>query len=239
MINIYIGYDPDEIAAYHVLANSIIRQASQPVAIIPVATHLVPIDRPHHPKQSNTFAFSRFLVPHLQGFRGWAIWMDADMLCRADIAQLWAWRDPDKAIQVVKKDYWPEDGKKFLGRPQSSYPALADGTNRTLCSAMMLMNCAACKELTPEYVNRAEGLDLHQFKWVNDHRIGELPPEWQHVVEVDPPREDAKLVHFSLGGPWFTGFDDVEFAAEWRQEMGLVNGSDVLLDSESRNIRLA
>ena len=32
----------------------------------------------------------------------------------------------------------------------------------------MLFNCAKCKNLTVEYVNKATGLDLHQFKWLND-----------------------------------------------------------------------
>ena len=218
MIRIFIGYDKDEIAAYHVLANSIIRQASEPVSIIPVAPHLVPLTRPHDAKQSNTFAFSRFLVPYLSKFDGWSIWMDADVILRGDIADLWALRDPDKAVQVVKKDFWPDDGTKFLGRPQSAYPELPDGTNRKLWSAMMLMNCSRCKELTPDYVNNASGLSLHQFKFLNDYDIGGLPAEWQHVVGVDEYNEDAKLVHWSLGGPWFPGYENVEFASDWRAE---------------------
>ena len=30
----------------------------------------------------------------------------------------------------------------------------------------MLMNCRKCTTLTPDYVNKASGLELHQFKWL-------------------------------------------------------------------------
>ena len=42
----------------------------------------------------------------------------------------------------------------------------------------MLMNCNKCNELTPDYVNSATGLQLHQFKWLeSDELIGDLPLE--------------------------------------------------------------
>jgi len=83
----------------------------------------------------------------------------------------------------------------------------------------MLMNCAACKALTPEYVNRASGLELHQFKWLaGDHLIGELPRAWNHLVGYDPPRRDASLVHYTIGGPYFDAYRDCEYAREWFAE---------------------
>ena len=218
MIRVFIGYDEDEIAAYHVLANSIIRHASQPVSIAPVASHLVPLTRGGDAKQSTSFAFSRFLVPYLCDFEGWAIWMDADMLCRTDIARLWSQRDKNKAVQVVPIDYRPENGTKFLGRPQSAYPELETGQTRKLWSAMMLMNCGKCAKLTPEYVNQAAGLDLHQFKWLDDHQIGYLPARWQHVAGVQNYRSDASLVHWTLGGPWWPEYVTADYAGEWRAE---------------------
>jgi hypothetical protein len=83
----------------------------------------------------------------------------------------------------------------------------------------MLMNCAACKALTPEYVNTATGLELHQFKWLeNDALIGALPSRWNHLVGYDAPRKDAALVHFTIGGPYFDEYRDCEYSAEWFRE---------------------
>jgi lipopolysaccharide biosynthesis glycosyltransferase len=38
-------------------------------------------------------------------YSGWAIFADGDMVCQADISELWALRDDSKAVQVVKHDY--------------------------------------------------------------------------------------------------------------------------------------
>jgi hypothetical protein len=83
----------------------------------------------------------------------------------------------------------------------------------------MLMNCARCTALTPEYVNSASGLELHQFKWLEgDPLIGALPPQWNHLVGYDAPRADASLVHFTIGGPYFDQYRDCEYAKEWFAE---------------------
>jgi hypothetical protein len=90
----------------------------------------------------------------------------------------------------------------------------------------MLLNCGECRALTPEYVNRASGLELHQFKWLgDDSRIGALPAKWNHLVDYDPPRPDAALVHFTQGGPWFDAYREVEYADEWLAEQALMNSS--------------
>lgn len=217
MIRVFIGYDRDEIAAYHTLANSIIRLSSLPVQITAVALHQLQLGRERDPKQSNDFAFSRWLVPHMCGYNGWAVWMDADMLLRADIAELWELRDPTKSVQVVKVDYNPPDGTKFLGRPQSHYPPLPNGEARKLWSAMMLMNCEAMA-LTPAFVREASGLHLHQFQFLRDAEIGELPAKWQHVVGVHDYDPDAALVHWTLGGPWWREYADTDYADEWFAE---------------------
>lgn len=213
MIRVFIGYDPVEIEAYHVLADSIIRHASEPVTIAPINRQL--LSRGWDNNQSTDFAFARFMVPSLCDFTGWAIWLDADMLVRTDIAELWALRNPDNAVQVVPKDFWPQDGTKFLGRPQRAYPALSDGTNRKLWSAMMLMNCGKCAKLTREYVEAAPGLELHQFKWLWPEDIGYLPNGWQHVPDLDAHDDEAKLIHWTLGGPWFDETREVDYADEW------------------------
>jgi len=101
---------------------------------------------------------------------------------------------------------------KFLGAVQTKY-------EKKNWSSVMLMNCSRCTVLTPDYVNRASGLELHQFKWLQgDHLIGALPPAWNHLVGYDAPRRDASLVHFTIGGPYFQEYRDCEYAAEWFAE---------------------
>ena len=115
MIPVFIGYDPREAIAFHVCANSIIRQASQPVAIIPLALNLLQDYTETHTDGSNQFIYSRFLVPHLQRFSGQAIFIDGDMIVRGDIAELWNLRDLTKDVQVVKHDYKTKMTEKYLG----------------------------------------------------------------------------------------------------------------------------
>jgi hypothetical protein len=216
-IKVFIGYDPRESVAFYTLAHSIWCRASRPVTIVPLRREqLLDVhDRPRERFQSNDFTFTRWLVPHLCGYEGWAIFMDCDMLVRRDIAELWALRDSCYAVQVVKHDYAPQETAKYLGNEQDAYA-------RKNWSSVMLMNCAACTELTPRYVNTAPRLDLHQFKWLeggDETMIGALPTEWNHLVGYGPTREDAALVHFTIGGPYFNGYQHCEFAPEWAREL--------------------
>lgn len=214
MIPVFIGYDPREAAAFSVLAFSIQARATQPVTIAPLMlTQLSGVlTRERHPLQSTDFSFSRFLAPYLSGFSGWSIFMDCDMLVLDDIERLWQLRDDRYAVMVVKHDHVPKETQKFLGEPQSKY-------EKKNWSSVMLFNNAKCKALTPEYVNTASGLELHQFKWLGDDGlIGELPERWNHLVGYNPPRPDAALVHYTLGGPYFEEYRDCEYSTEWRTE---------------------
>ena len=214
MIRVFIGHDPREAVAFNVLASSIQDRASAPVAVTALRLSQLGGLRTseRHPLQSTDFSFSRFLTPCLSDYTGWSIFMDCDMLVLEDIAQLWALRDERYAVMVVKHTHVPPETVKFLGEPQSKY-------EKKNWSSVMLFNNAACRALTPDYVNTASGLELHQFKWLaGDHLIGELPKRWNHLVGYDAPRTDAALVHYTLGGPYFDGYRECEYAAEWWRE---------------------
>ena len=215
MIRVFIGYDPREAVAYSVLAHSIHARASVPVSITPLLLSELKgiLTRARHPLQSTDFSFSRFLTPFLSEYAGWSIFTDCDMLVRDDLARLYALRDERYAVMVVKHDHVPKEATKFLDQPQTPYP-------KKNWSSVMLFNNARCRALTPEYVNTASGLELHQFKWLgNDDLIGEIPARWNHLVGYNAPTRDAALVHYTLGGPYFAEFRDCEYAQEWRDEL--------------------
>ena len=215
MIRVFIGYDPREAAAFGVLSHSIHARSSLPVAITPVMLSELhgTYRRERNPLQSTDFSFSRFLTPWLCDYEGWAVFMDCDMLVLDDIAGLHDLRDERYAVMCVKHDHQPREEVKFLGQPQTPY-------GKKNWSSVMLMNCAACKALTPEFVNTATGLELHQFKWLGDDAlIGAIPDRWNHLVGYQAPRADAALVHYTLGGPYFDTYRNCEYGDEWHSEL--------------------
>ncbi|HOX67303.1 MAG TPA: glycosyltransferase [Burkholderiaceae bacterium] len=214
MIPVYIGFDPRETVAFSVLSHSIHRRASEPVAIAPLMLSQLhrQLWRERHPLQSTDFSFSRFLVPSLSGYAGWSIFMDCDMLVLEDIARLWSLRDERYAVMCVQHDHRPVEDRKFLDAVQTKYA-------KKNWSSVMLFNNARCTALTPEYVNTANGLELHQFKWLaEDGLIGALPARWNHLVGYDAPDPAPALVHYTQGGPYFDEYADCEHAGRWRAE---------------------
>lgn len=210
-IRIFIGFDPRETAAWHVLTHSILRRASRPVSFTPLAlSTLGPLMwRERSPLQSTDFSFSRFLVPYLSGYQGWSIFMDCDMLVRHDIAELWELRDERFAVMCVKHDHPPQEETKFLGAIQTKY-------EKKNWSSVMLFNNSRCHSLTPEYVNTATGLELHQFKWLaSENEIGELPLEWNYLADCGQRAQRVCNVHYTLGGPYFREYQHCEFALDW------------------------
>lgn len=211
-MKIFIGYDPREAAVYHVCSQSIIENATQPVSITPLHQDLLGIDGQQD--GSNAFIYSRYLVPHLCGYEGVALFIDGDMHLNADVKELFDLFDPDKAVQVVKHDYDPTH-VKYVGTPLESvnltYP-------RKNWSSVMLFNCGhpSNQILTPGLVSEAGGRFLHRFEWLNDDEIGTLPPTWNHLVG-EQDEADAKLVHFTLGAPGFKHYARCEHAWQWNE----------------------
>lgn len=220
MLKIMIGYDPHETVAYHVCAHSILSRCSIPVQFIPINKRNIPEFDRGMEDGSTEFSFSRFLTPWLAEYKGKAVFMDCDMLVRCDLADILDCIDDYSDVAVVKHDYTPKKGKKFLGAEQHVYP-------KKNWSSVMVFNCmnAPCKRLTPEYVNRASGANLHQFGWTSESRVGELEADWNHLVGEYAPNPDAKIAHFTLGTPCFKGYESQEFADEWFDELNRMNGA--------------
>jgi lipopolysaccharide biosynthesis glycosyltransferase len=214
MIPIFIGYDPREAIAFHVCTNSIIRHSSHPVSINPLALNILKDYEEKHTDGSNHFIYSRFLVPHLMNYQGWAIFIDGDMILRDDIVNLWQLRDESKAVMVIKHDYKTQMTEKYLGSKNENYP-------RKNWSSVILWNCAHPDNLcvTPEFIQNATGAEVHRFTWLTDDKIGELPLEWNWLDIEYNHNPNAKLVHYTLGTPCFHEFADTgNFSNEWHRE---------------------
>lgn len=223
MIPIYTGFDPREEAGTHVFHSSVIERASEPVSFCPL--HLPTFRKFYEAGQrdgTNAFIYTRFLIPFLQDYQGWALFVDgADMLCRADIAELWAQRDTFAAVQVVKHDYRTKHPRKYLGTKMEAanldYP-------RKNWSSVMLINCAhyAWRQITPTTLAQMTGPELHRFSFIGERYIGELPREWNWIADEFGDNPDAKLVHWTAGTPAFDHYKNAPFADEFRQQLAKV-----------------
>ena len=160
-----MGYDPREAAVFTVFNQSVIKYTSIPVSICPLHQDALNFDGQQD--GSNAFIFSRYLVPYLQDYKGWALFADGDMLITEDLKNLWDLRDDKYAVQVVKHDYKTKNYRKYIGSPMESdnldYP-------KKNWSSVMLFNCGhpSNKILTKELVGEAGGAFLHRFQWLTD-----------------------------------------------------------------------
>lgn len=185
MLPIFIGVDKRQPVSYTVLRMSIEARASVPVSITPLLIDTLPIER----RGLTDFTFARYLVPHLMGYKGVGLFLDADMLVDADIKELFDLHDPKYAVQVVK------------GPMRFEWPSL------------MLFNSAKCKKLTPQFIEYGRPQDM---EWGT---VGELPAEWNHCIGYDEPRPDAKLYHYTMGIPAFPETQILGAVDIWRDEL--------------------
>lgn len=236
--NIFIGFDSREPACSYVAAHSIKRRTQLNTNIrylnhrelrkqglfnrqwiTGLGGSAETIDVQDGKSFSTEFSHTRFLVPHLMGHTGWALFMDADMIVLSDIRKLFALCDDKYAVMCVKHNYPPApDSLKMDGRAQRIY-------RRKNWSSFVLWNCAhpANKAMTPERVSFSTGADLHSFSWLDDTQIGDIPYSYNFIVGVSPklpPERGGRpdVVHYSDGGPWFEECKDVTYGEWWTEE---------------------
>ena len=215
-LKIFIGYDPKESVAFHVLSHSLLERSSKPISIVPINLRNLKnlYSRQHDQRQSNEFSFSRFLVPYLCNYEGFGVYMDCDMLALGDISTVLNDIDENHAVSVVKHDYESKVKVKYLGNKQYSYP-------RKNWSSFIVWNCAhpSNNTVNPDFIGDADAATLHRFLWLKDEEIGELSVRWTWLVgEYDNPTEDIKVLHWTLGGPYFDDYSNTEFSEQWRKE---------------------
>ena len=224
-MKVFVGYDPREDIAYQVCKHSILTK--QPEADVRPLVQKELRDagwykRPVDKLASTEFTFTRFLVPELANFKGWAVFMDCDMILTTDIKELFDQADDKYAVMCVQHDYSPKEGMKMDGQKQTIYP-------RKNWSSVVLFNCAhpSNARLTQDMVNDTElnGAYFHRFSWLKDEEIGELHHTWNYLVGVYDDIETPKLIHYTEGGPWFENYRHCEFSLRWKEELqDMMNG---------------
>lgn len=225
MLRVFIGYDPGEHAAWQCAIESLKARASGPVAVSSIdlarneAWGLMQRpwriyrggiwDVPSGAPAATQFAASRFLTP-LLAQEGWALFVDCDVVFHGDVLEVLRHADPRYAVQVVKHRYVPTETTKMVGQPQLPYP-------RKNWSSVMLFNCdhPANRRLTLEKINSVPGRDLHAFCWLEDAEVGELPPQWNWLVNVQPEPAGTMIAHYTLGGPWLPGWQEAPNDDQW------------------------
>lgn len=237
MNNIYIGWDSREDVAYQVCRNSIYRKSKGfKVNVMPLKhkdlrktgvfyrpwmTHAYNgnrYDLIDLKPFSTEFSHTRFLVPHLNNYRGWALFMDCDMVWTGNVKKLFDLCDNKYACMVVKHRHNPAENVKMDDEPQDKY-------YRKNWSSFVLWNCGHPKNkyLTVEKVNILPGNELHSFSWLDESDIGTLPYDYNWIEGISPkcsPDLDWKpdVIHYTKGGPWFPNYQDVLFANVWVEE---------------------
>ena len=224
-MKVYVGYDTREDIAYQVCKHSILTK--QPQADVRPLKQQELRDagwytRPLDKLASTEFTFTRFLIPELMDFKGWAVFMDCDMILTTDIKELFDQADDQYAVMCVQHDYTPKEGVKMDGQKQTIYP-------RKNWSSVVLWNCEheANRKLTQDFVNDTEinGAYLHRFSWLNDFEIGELNHTWNYLVGVYDDIDKPNLIHYTEGGPWFENYRNCQFSDLWKKELAdMMNG---------------
>ena len=215
-LKIFIGWDSRETEAYKVCVKSLKKYASQELDITPIVKDTLietgEYYRPQPEAGSVEFTYTRFLVPYLTNYDGWALFIDCDFLFTRDVSELFDMTNDKYALMCAKHDYVPKNSIKMDGQKQVSYP-------RKNWSSCILWNCGhpANIILNPDVVSKESGAFLHRFYWLPNESIGDIPLEWNWLEgEYDKPDTPPAAIHFTNGGPWFENYQNTDYADLWR-----------------------
>lgn len=232
-IRVFVGADDSQMVAGRVLEHSIRKHTTHPVEVFFMCN--MPVPPPKHAKNrpGTGFSFNRFLIPKLAGYRGKAIYLDADMLVFDDIEKLWS---------------LPFAGKKVLCSTQTETPAgWEEGRNNALGKdrhwtpgrqmSVMVMDC---ERLNWDIEEIIRGLDEDRYSYkdlmaklciLDEQDIGDtIPNEWNCLEWHEEGR--SCLVHFTvvptqpwkndrnpLDGLWTAAFKDAAAAGAVPMEL--------------------
>lgn len=218
VIRVYVGTDRSQSLAVPVLEHSIKRHTTAPVEVYPMLD--LPVPTPEDPRNwpRTGFSFSRFCIPKLAGYRGKAIYMDADMLVFKDIRELW--KLPFGQAKVLIQE---EVKHTEITMAKQNAPA----TRKKQC-AVMLLDCGRLDWDIDKIIR-----DLNESRYnyeklmfdiciLPEEEVGYgVPFEWNSLEYYD---ENTRLIHYTDMGtqPWvsvhnsngYLWFDEVRLMLE-------------------------
>ena len=187
-VKVYVGTQPEQMLATHVLEYSIRKHASMSVEVYPLHTAIsennINIELQHG---RTPFSFQRFAIPELQGYTGRAIYLDSDMQVFRDIRELWAWPMQDSEVVAVKE--------RKDERREPGFSVMLIDTEKARWSVSDLQKRIAQGEFSYEEV-------LYQMKHVAN--IGRtLPNEWNDLENFS---KHTRLIHYTdmIYQPWIS-----------------------------------
>lgn len=235
-LRIYVGYSPEEFIPAAIAEDSIRRTATladdQSIRLTHISKETLGLyysrttvrtqqhrryDVISQAPMSTDHAIARFFIPWLCDYRGWALFVDGDILCRRSVTELFAQVGDCFAVMCVQHPPLLAEGAKKDGTAfQIAYA-------RKNWSSVMLFNCGheANRALDLDLLNSWPGRDLHAFKWLEDDQLGNLDPSWNYLVNVSPPQANPSIVHFTEGVPLLRGHLFDPFAEEWYRAAAL------------------
>jgi lipopolysaccharide biosynthesis glycosyltransferase len=144
-------------------------------------------------QNATEFSLYRFLIPQICNYQGKAIWLDSDMVCLADIGELF-----DTPLNgcdflakanayplTTRKKAWGPKGKDLWG------------------TSVMLIDCEKCRfdlEAIADEVDQGDYtlFDLlfmtPKFLQCHPYQIGQLDPQWNQFDYYD---KNTKLIHYT------------------------------------------
>jgi len=204
-IRVFVGCDDSQLVAGKVLEYSIKKNTDHPVEVF--FMNNMPVPPPKHPKNrpGTGFSFNRFLIPKLAGYRGRAIYIDADMLVFDDIEKLWNIPMGDHKVLCSVQHEVPQGWEE--GRNND----LDEGRywTRGRQMSVMLMDCESLDWDIDEIIR---GLDEERYSYkdlmarfciLNEADIGDLIPNTWNCLEWYE-KGKSQLVHFTVvpTQPW-------------------------------------
>jgi Glycosyl transferase family 8 len=196
-MRVFCGLDETQIVAARTLEYTIRKHASRPVRFYPMFDVPAPVPKDPKNRGRTGFSFARFHIPKLAGYRGRALYVDADMQVFSDLAELWDIPFNGAKVMCTRQDEPPPAWKDLSwfhpGRQLS----------------VMLLDC---ERLDWDVVDVVNGLDEGRYTYeqlmfelsiLDPAEItDDLPPGWNHLEHYEPG--ETRLIHYTVvpTQPW-------------------------------------
>lgn len=189
---IFVGSDRSQLLAVPVLEHSIRRHTSMNIKLRSMHDVVLPDPKDIRQGKRTGFSFTRFAIPQLMGYKGRAVYLDADMLVFRDFRELW--NLPFNSAKVIIQEELPDEAQN-----QAKVGSLKKRVKQ--CS-VMLLDCEALSDWDPGKI--IAGLDgqytyqdlLYDMCILDESEINYgVPFEWNSLEHYEANK--TGLIHWT------------------------------------------